>query len=217
MRTARFRTPTGTIEQAERTEWHSVSRADALQRLESDRECGLSSTEAERRLTLYGPNELPRPPRASALRVVAAQFADFLVLLLLAAIVVSLALQEWLDAGAIGAILVLNAALGFAQEYRAERALEALERMAAPVARVIRNGDTRVIQASQLVPGDLIQLSAGDIVPADGRLVTSEFLQLQEAHVGGTEGPPGCAAVAGESSSAITSMSKPSLRMRMSK
>jgi Ca2+-transporting ATPase len=132
---------------------------------------------------------LPRPSRASALRVFAAQFTDLLVLLLLAAILVSLALQEWLDAGAIGAILVLNAALGFAQEYRAERALEALERMAAPVARVIRDADTRVIDASQLVPGDLIQLSAGDIVPADGRLISSEFLQLQEASLTGESLP----------------------------
>jgi Ca2+-transporting ATPase len=173
----------------DRVGWHALSITDATKHLASDRECGLSSTEAERRLARYGPNELPRPSRASALRVFAAQFTDLLVLLLLAAIAVSLALQEWLDAGAIGAILVLNAALGFAQEYRAERALEALERMAAPVARVIRDADTRVIDASQLVPGDLIQLSAGDIVPADGRLVTSEFLQLQEASLTGESLP----------------------------
>jgi len=173
----------------DRAAWHALLRVDALQRLDSDPGRGLSSTEAKRRLTSYGSNELPRPPRASALRLFAAQFTDLLVLLLLTAMIVSLALQEWLDAGAIAAILLLNAALGFAQEYRAERALEAMERMAAPVARVIRDGATLVIEATQLVPGDLIQLSAGDIVPADGRLVTSEFLQLQEASLTGESLP----------------------------
>src|SRR5574341_1915088 len=148
MRTRKTRT-----QMAASTEWHTLSSNDTLQRLDSDGVRGLSFPEAEGRLVLYGANELPRPARASALRIFAAQFTDLLVLLLLAAIVVSVALQEWLDAGAIGAILTLNAALGFAQEYRAERALEALERMAAPVARVIRDGATLVIEASRLVPG----------------------------------------------------------------
>ncbi len=170
-------------------ESHALSSTDALQRLNSNGERGLSTAEAERRLTLYGPNELPRPARASALRLFAAQFTDLFVLLLLAAIAVSLALEEWLDTGAIGAILVLNAALGFVQEYRAERALAALERLAAPLATVIRDGEPRVIEASRLVPGDIIQLSAGDIVPADGRLIASEFLQLQEALLTGESLP----------------------------
>src|SRR6266511_2688930 len=108
---------------------------------------GCLQGEAERRLTLYGPNELPRPARASALRLFAAQFTDLFVLLLLAAIAVSLALEEWLDTGAIGAILVLNAALGFVQEYRAERALAALVRLAAPLASVIRGGEPAGMEA----------------------------------------------------------------------
>src|SRR6266545_1988470 len=189
MRTGRIRPQTAAITEAGRVESHALSSTNALQRLNSNGERGLSTGEAERRLTLYGPNELPRPARASALRLFAAQFTDLFVLLLLAAIVVSLALEEWLDTGAIGAILVLNAALGFAQEYRAERALEALERLAAPLASVIRDGEPRVIEASRLVPGDIIQLSAGDIVPADGRLIASEFLQLQEASLTGESLP----------------------------
>ena len=189
MRTGRSRPTTAAITEAERAGWHMLSCTDALQRLSSDGERGLAQGEVERRLALYGTNDLPRPAPASALRLLAAQFTDLLVLLLLAAITVSLALQEWLDAGAIGAILVLNAALGFIQEFRAEKALEALERMAASVANVIREGEPQVIEASRLVPGDLIQLSAGDIVPADGRLVTSEFLQLQEASLTGESLP----------------------------
>jgi Ca2+-transporting ATPase len=177
------------IRELDGAEWQALSSTDALQLLNSDGQRGLSRAEAKRRLNLYGSNELPRLARASALRLFAAQFTDLLVLLLLAAIVVSLALQEWLDAGAIGAILVLNAALGFVQEYRAERALEALERLAAPLATVIRDGEPLVIEGKQLIPGDLIQLNAGDIVPADGRLIASEFLQLQEASLTGESFP----------------------------
>lgn len=175
--------------EAESLPWHALTAEDAVRRLDSDAERGLSGAEARLRLRRYGRNEMPRPARASMLRLVLDQFTDFLVLVLLLAIVVSLVAGEWVDAGAISAILLLNAALGFVQEYRAERALEALERLSAPLARVVRDGDLRVIQASAVVPGDIMRVSAGDIVPADGRLISGDVLQAQESALTGESVP----------------------------
>jgi Ca2+-transporting ATPase len=150
---------------------------------------GLSEELAAERLAEFGPNLLEEVGRVSAWRQFASQFTEFIVLVLIAAAVLSGVLQEWMDAIAILVIVVLNAILGFVQEYRAERALEALKKMAAPMARVIRHGEARNVPAEELVPGDVIALEMGDLVPADARLVEDHLLQVDEASLTGESVP----------------------------
>lgn len=180
-------TPAQTAEEPAR--WHSLAPTEVLAALDTDQGRGLSQAEAQRRLARWGANALPPAARLTALRLFLDQFTDLMVLILMVAVVVSLALREWVDAGAIGAILVLNAVLGFLQEYRAERSLEALERLSAPQAKVLRDGALRTVDAADLVPGDIVRLEAGDIVPADARLLSAHLLRLQEALLTGESVP----------------------------
>ncbi len=174
---------------ASQTHPHAVPAADVAASLAVDPERGLAPGEASRRAAEVGPNELPRAPRESIWLRFLRQFTAPVVLLLLAAAVVSAALGEWTDALAILAIVILNGLLGFFQEERAERALAALERLAAPTARVVRDGNRETIAARDLVPGDLIELDAGDRVPADARLLTGFELRAQEASLTGESTP----------------------------
>lgn len=173
--------------------WFLLSPEDALRRLGVDPDLGLSTEEARRRLERHGPNELPREAGPTAWRILWSQFASPLILVLIVAASISTA--TWFfetqraslpfDALAILAIVVLNAVLGFVQEYRAERAVEALEELAAPVARVRRDGEEREVAAAELVPGDILLLTAGDRVPADARLVEVHTLKVDEAPLTG--------------------------------
>ena len=149
------------------------------------RATGLSAAEAQRRLAEVGPNALPQEEGPSPLWILLAQFKSPPVLLLLVACGISVALREAADAIAIAAIVVLNAAVGFAQEYRAERAMAALRSMTAPRARVRRDGQTLVISAAEVVPGDLLLLEAGDVVAADARLLEAQRLATNEAPLTG--------------------------------
>jgi P-type Ca2+ transporter type 2C len=153
------------------------------------RAVGLSSAEAQRRLTEFGPNEIRREQATNALTLLVRQFASPVICLLLVATVVSAALGEWLDAIAIGAIVILNALIGFFQEHRAERAVMALRSMTAPRARVMRDGHSHMIAASSIVPGDLLVLEAGDIAAADARLHTAHALTTNEAPLTGESTP----------------------------
>ena len=126
---------------------------------------GLTSAEAEKRLREDGENRLAEKKKAAPLKIFAGQFKDIMVIILLAATVVSVFLGEYYDALTIIIIVLLNAVLGFIQEYRTERTLEALKDMTAPTAKVCRDGKRMVIPASQLVRGDLVFLEAGDRVP----------------------------------------------------
>src|SRR3989304_1569993 len=137
---------------------------------------GLPARGAEGRLAVYGPNVLPEAPGRSIVRAFVEQFANFLILLLLAATALAAAIGEYLDAATIGAIVVLSAALGVAQEWRAERALQALRAMMAPTARVLRDGRLNELPAPCLVPGDVVLLDVGHHVPADVRLTRSVAL-----------------------------------------
>jgi Ca2+-transporting ATPase len=168
--------------------WHTLPVDIVLSHLSSSPR-GLADVEVERRLTLYGPNELEAPHRVSPWAVLAGQFKDVLIIILLIATAISALLGHGIEAIAIAVIVLFAVVLGFVQEYRAERAIEALRRMAAPTVAVIRGGREIEIPARQLVPGDLILLHAGDKVAADARLSESINLQVDEAALTGESVP----------------------------
>ena len=144
------------------TEWHAAQLDEITEGLGTDLSIGLSRSEAIRRLAEVGPNELGGSEGPGRWRILASQFTDMLILILLiAAIVSGVLLQEWIDAGVILAIVVLNAVIGFTQEVRAEDALARLKEMAAPTALVVRDGLEMDVPASDVVPGDLLVLEAG--------------------------------------------------------
>ncbi|MBX9658160.1 MAG: cation-translocating P-type ATPase [Nitrospiraceae bacterium] len=169
--------------------WHTLTVESLERELGSDVNNGLTEREAEHRLTTVGPNELPEAPPPSPLKILLAQFSSLIVWVLIGAAVVSGLLQEWIDAAAIVAIVVLNAILGFVQEFRAERSLAALRKLSVATARVIREGVVRSIPARELVPGDLIQVEAGDRIPSDSRLIYATSLKTQEASLTGESTP----------------------------
>ncbi|HOX39470.1 MAG TPA: cation-translocating P-type ATPase [Candidatus Brocadiia bacterium] len=150
---------------------------------------GLSPEEAARRMEKHGPNELPAAAGRTFLQMVADQFKDALIYILLGATVVSILLGEQLDAAVIFAIVVLNAVLGVIQESRAEKSLEALKKLASPRARVLRGGMPIEIFSREIVPGDIILLEAGNYVPADARIVESANLRVQESALTGESEP----------------------------
>ena len=173
----------------QRRPWHAISSGEALVALGTSRGAGLSNEDAQARLDECGPNSLAEPARRTLLQQFAAQFKEFLVVLLLISAGVSAAVGEVEDALVIAVIVVLNAVIGVAQERRAENALDALKKMASPRARVVRSGQPRLVEASNLVPGDIILIEAGDSVPADARLVESAMLKLDESSLTGESVP----------------------------
>ncbi len=173
----------------EATPWHSRPIDDVAEALRTDLEAGLSPEEAQARLERYGLNELAETPRPGFWQLLLRQFQDFLILILMVAAGVSFLLGETIEAGAILAIVVLNAVLGVIQENKAEEALAALKKMAAPEARVIRDGHRISVPARELVPGDIVFLDAGSYVPADLRLVQSANLKIDEASLTGESMP----------------------------
>jgi len=150
---------------------------------------GLSSGEAAARLKQFGPNELIEKKKKSPFMMFLDQFKDFMILVLIAAAVISGFIGELSDTIAIVVIVGINAIIGFIQEYRAEKAMEALKKMAAPTATVLRNGQPGTTPASELVPGDLVVLEAGRIVPADLRLIETAHLKVEEAALTGESVP----------------------------
>lgn len=168
---------------------YALKAQAVLEHTRTDSERGLSDDAAAQGLSEFGPNRLEEVGGRSPWRQFADQFTEFIVLVLIGAALVSGLLREWLDAAAILVIVVLNAILGFIQQYRAERALEALKKMAAPLARVIRGGQIRNIPAEEVVPGDIIALEMGDLVPADARLLEDHLLKVDEASLTGESIP----------------------------
>ncbi|NYZ74877.1 calcium-transporting P-type ATPase, PMR1-type [Candidatus Micrarchaeota archaeon] len=171
-----------------KTTFHALSPKQALDELQSRHE-GLPEAEAEQRLKQYGQNKLKEKKHTTPLQMFLGQFADFLIIILIIAAIVSGFLGETLDATFIIIIVVLNAILGFVQEYRAEKAIEALKNMVAPQARVIRDGVEKKIAATQLVPGDVVILDEGDKIPADCRLIEAINFDTQEASLTGESLP----------------------------
>jgi len=169
--------------------WYNLSVSEVLGRLGSDPKTGLSQEEVQRRLAECGLNELAERKRVSPWRLFLEQFKNFLIIILLVAIALSAILGEVADAVVIFVIVLFAAGLGFFQEYRAERAMEALKKMAAPQARVIRGGEEKLVLACELVPGDIVLLSTGDRVPADMRLIEAVNLRTDEAPLTGESTP----------------------------
>ena len=165
--------------------WYAISSAKVISTLEVNREHGLSAAEVENRINSYGKNELQEAPRTSIWVRIYEQFANFLVILLLVAAVISAVLGDWVEAAAIMTIVLLNAALGVVQESRAEESLAALKKMASPDANVLREGHRQAIPAREVVPGDIVFLEAGNYVPADVRLVETINLRIEEAALTG--------------------------------
>jgi Ca2+-transporting ATPase len=168
--------------------WHARSADETLAALGSGA-AGLDDTEAARRLRRYGPNLLQAARPTPAWRILLDQLRSIVVLLLLAASVVALAMGDHLEAAAIGAVLVLNTVLGFVTELRARRAMEGLLKLEVPRATVVRGGATRDIEASRLVPGDVIAVEAGQSVPADARILSAADLRVDEAPLTGESVP----------------------------
>ena len=171
-------------------QFYRLTAEETARELRTDPRSGLTAGEARRRFEEVGPNQLQGKEGISALGLLIDQFKDFIIWVLIGAALVSGFLQEWIDAVAIVAIVVLNALMGFIKEYRAEKSLAALKRLSSPTAKVIRDGRHEVIDSPELVPGDLIELEAWDHVPADSRLVwlTSNF-SVQEASLTGESTP----------------------------
>jgi Ca2+-transporting ATPase len=172
-----------------RRAWHAAGIDAVAEALGTSPENGLTEAEAARRYAEHGPNELREAPRPGFLHLLAAQFNNFIVLLLIAAAVISIALGDYLEGVAILAIVLLNALLGVVQERRAEEALAALRRLAAPETQVVRDGHRQSLPARALVPGDIVLLEAGNYVPADLRLIETYNLRIEEAALTGESHP----------------------------
>ena len=172
--------------------FHSDTLHEVLSRLETDQEQGLSLQEGEKRLAEHGENRLEEAKQAGMLRRVLGQLKDPMILVLLAAAALSFFAgggQDWLDAAIILLIVLFNTVISVSQEDNARKALEALRKLSAPKARVIRAGLERRLESSQLVPGDIILLEAGDYVPADGRVLWEAGLQADESAMTGESLP----------------------------
>lgn len=170
-------------------QWSSLTAAQALEALGSDSETGLSAADALQKLNQYGRNELAGQSGRAWWHILLAQFTSLIIILLLVAAGLALLLGENIEATAILVVIVLNAAIGFATEMRAEQAMTALRDQSVPRAVVVRDGSEQSIPSAELVPGDIVVLAAGDRVPADGRLVESARLQLQESSLTGESQP----------------------------
>ena len=169
-------------------QWHSLRSDEVLAALNSGRS-GLTEAEAKCRLAEFGPNELVERHKVSAWAILLEQFKNFLIIILLVAVVLSAVLGELADAIVIFVIVLFAAILGFAQEYRAGRAMEALKRMASPTAVVLRGGEEIKIPSRELVPGDIVVLHTGDHTPADARVIEAVNLKVDEAPLTGESVP----------------------------
>ena len=171
-------------EDTKQHEWHALGAEEVLKHLKVQ-EDGLTTEEAAQRLAHYGENQLRETPRPGFLVMLWEQLNNFVVILLIVASIISALLGDYVEAAAIMAIVVLNAILGIVQEQRAEEALAALKRLAAPDAQVIRDGHRKAVPAREVVPGDIVYLEAGNYIPADVRLLEAINLRIEEASLTG--------------------------------
>ncbi|WP_279384531.1 HAD-IC family P-type ATPase [Geotalea toluenoxydans] len=169
-------------------DWHLLSIEEAFAKFGSSKS-GISLEEARKRLEQYGRNQLREKRARSPFVMFIAQFGDFMILVLIAAAVIAGIIGDAGDMAPIIAIVLLNAIIGFVQEYRAERAIAALKKMAGFTAEVIRGGEPQTMAVEEIVPGDVVLLRAGDVVPADLRITEAAQLKLDEASLTGESFP----------------------------
>jgi magnesium-transporting ATPase (P-type) len=169
--------------------WHAISAGEVVKRLATNGEKGLDAAEASARLGKHGPNRLPMGKKRGPFKRFISQFNNVLVYVLLTAGFTKLMLNLWVDAAIIFGVVFLNALFGFIQEGKAEKALDSIRNMLSAEARTVRGGETRLIPAEQLVPGDLVILESGDKVPADLRLIDAKNLRTEEAALTGESVP----------------------------
>lgn len=176
------------VAHSSRPAWHALESEAVLRQLDSDL-AGLTPREAAARLAAHGPNRLPPPQRRGPLQRFLLQFHNVVIYVLMAAAVVTALLGHWVDTGVIAAVVLLNTLIGFIQEGKAEKALDAVRRMLSPSAVTLRGGERLTIPAEQLVPGDIVLLQSGDKVPADLRLCKVKSLRVEEAMLTGESVP----------------------------
>ncbi len=169
--------------------WHLLEPWQTTAWLKVDPEKGLSCGEVEERLATHGPNAIPEPRVRNPILMFLGQFADVMIIVLIIAGIVSGLIGDLTDTITIFVIVALNAIIGFIQEFRAERAVAALKRLASPTAQVLREGEIQTIAAQELVPGDLVMLEAGNVVPADLKLLDVARLKVEEAALTGESLP----------------------------
>jgi len=167
---------------------HAITAADALDALAATAD-GLSAEAAARRLAAHGPNRLPEPPKRNPVLRFLSHFHNVLIYVLIASAAVTAALQHWVDTGVILAVVIVNAVIGYIQEGRAERAMDAIRGMLAPQSAVLRDGRRMSVDAADLVPGDIVLVEAGDRVPADLQLIEARGLKAEEAILTGESVP----------------------------
>lgn len=182
------KTPELTTASEERV-WHVASAEVVARQLNVDRTSGLSAAEVAQRRSIYGFNAIEERRRRQPWQILLDQFTDFMILVLLAAAVIAGFVGAPEDTIAIAVIVLLNGVLGFVQEYRAEQAIAALKRLAAPFATVRRDGHVLTLDSSQIVPGDIVLLEAGNLIPADLRLIEAVQLKVDEAALTGESVP----------------------------
>ena len=170
-------------------QWYQIDAESVCAQQQTNQEKGLDPEEAARRMAEHGANELTEAKKVSALAQLLGQFKDFMVLVLVGAVVISGLLGEYLDAMTIIAIIVMNGILGFIQEFRAEKSLRALKQLASPMAKVMRGGVIEPIAARQLVAGDVIIVESGDRIPADIRFIEANSLYVEESALTGESVP----------------------------
>ena len=170
------------------TNWHTLNSTEVLEELRTT-ENGISEIEARRRLQATGYNELKEKKRITPLTLFLNQFKSFLILILVVAAAISYLIENIIDAVLIGVIIIINALFGFIQEFKAEKTLESLKRLSAPKAKVIRDGEERLIDSREIVPGDILVINEGDKIPADARIIEIANLKVDEASLTGESIP----------------------------
>ena len=168
--------------------WYQFNTKEVFHKLGTS-ENGLTDEDAKKRLVRYGPNKLVEEEKISKLKILLHQFTSPLIYILLIAGIVTILLNEYIDSGVIFAVILLNAVIGFTQEYKAEESVKALKRMVVPKAKVIRDGREKEINSEELVPGDIVLLASGTKVPADLRLIHTIELKIDEAMLTGESLP----------------------------
>ncbi|MEF9426583.1 MAG: HAD-IC family P-type ATPase, partial [Candidatus Mariimomonas ferrooxydans] len=168
--------------------WYQLDVREIFDKLNTS-ENGLTVEEAKERLARYGPNRLAEEEKISKIKILVHQFTNPLIYILLVAGLVTIILQEYIDSGVIFAVVMLNAVIGFIQEFKAEESVRALKKMVVPKARVLRDGKEKEINSEELVPGDVVFLTSGSKVPADLRLFKTIELRIEEAMLTGESVP----------------------------